>query len=278
MLLLAVAMSVTAVPVLARILEERALFDTPVGRLSMTVGIIIDVVAWLLLALAVGLAAGGAGSVPGLAAVVAVGLLLMFCLARLLRTAPVKAFRDRFRRLTAVLVGCAGLAGSWAFQEQGATEIFGALLVGLAIPADGWHAVVRVVTRIGRRLVPVFFVSTGITVFAGQFGALPWLAITLAIVLGIVGKVGGGYLGARLGGASASDAVRVGVLVNTRGLTELLVLQAGYSAGILTAPVFLALVVMALVTTAMTGPGYALLERSTARRWKVAALAVEGGT
>ncbi|MGW7418445.1 cation:proton antiporter, partial [Streptomyces sp. NPDC054863] len=175
------------------------------------------------------------------------------------------------------LLGAAGLAGSWAFQEQGVTEIFGALLVGLAIPPDGWHDVVRVVTRIGRLLVPVFFVVTGLTVFGGQFGATPWFAIVLATALGIVGKVGGGFLGARLGGASVLDAARLGVLVNTRGLTELVVLQAGYSAGILTAPVFLALVVMALVTTAMTGPCYGLLERSAARRVKVAALAEEGG-
>ncbi|WP_211277659.1 cation:proton antiporter [Couchioplanes caeruleus] len=275
-LLLAVSLSVTAVPVLARILEERELLDTPVGKLSMTAAIIIDVVAWLLLALAIGLAAGGAGGVPRLATVVAAGLVVMFCLRRLLRTAAVTAFRDRFGRLTAVLVGVAALVSSWAFQEQGVTEIFGALLVGLAIPGDGWHGVVRLVTRVGRPLVPVFFVVTGISVFSAQFGATPWFAIVLATVLGIAGKVGGGYLGARFGGAPASDAVRVGVLVNTRGLTELVVLQAGYSAGILTAPVFLALVVMALVTTAMTGPAYALLERRVPRRWNVAALSVEG--
>ncbi|MGW7418134.1 cation:proton antiporter domain-containing protein, partial [Streptomyces sp. NPDC054863] len=77
-LLLAVSLSVTAVPVLARILEERELFDTPVGKLSMTVSMIIDVIAWLLLALAIGLAAGGTGGVPRLATVVAVGLLAMF--------------------------------------------------------------------------------------------------------------------------------------------------------------------------------------------------------
>ncbi|MFE7130852.1 cation:proton antiporter [Streptomyces sp. NPDC057638] len=276
-LLLAVALSVTAVPVLARILEERELFDTPVGKLSMTAAIIMDVVAWLLLTLAIGLAAGGSGGVPRLATVVAVGLLVMFCLGRLLRTTAVTAFRDRYGRLTAVLIGVAGLLGSWAFQEQGVTEIFGALLVGLAIPADGWHEVMRWVTRVGRLLVPVFFVVTGITVFAGQFGATPWFAIVLATVLGIAGKVGGGYAGARLGGAPPSEAMRVGVLLNTRGLTELVVLQAGYSAGVLTAPVFLALVVMALVTTAMTGPCYTLLERRTARRLKAVPLAEEGG-
>ncbi|MFE6056573.1 cation:proton antiporter [Kitasatospora sp. NPDC056446] len=276
-LLLAVSLSVTAVPVLARILEERELFDTPVGKLSMTAAMIIDVVAWLLLALAVGLAAGGPGGMPRIIAVVAVGVAAMFCVGRLLGHAAVTRFRDRFGRFTAVLVGAAGLAGSWAFQEQGVTEIFGALLVGLAIPPDGWHRVVEMVTRIGRPLVPVFFVVTGINVFSGQLGGTPWFAIVLAVVLGIAGKVGGGFLGARVGGASTPDAIRVGVLVNTRGLTELVVLQAGYSAGILTAPVFLALVIMALVTTAMTGPCYALLERRSARRWNVAALAQEVG-
>ncbi|MER7655932.1 cation:proton antiporter [Streptomyces albidoflavus] len=275
-LLLAVSLSVTAVPVLARILEERQLFDTPVGKLSMSVAMIIDVFAWLLLALAIGLAAGGSGGVPRIASVVCVGLLVMFCLASLVRTAPVVAFRQRFPVATAVLVGLAGLASSWAFQEQGVTEIFGALLVGLALPPDGWHDVVRRVTRVGRLLVPVFFVVTGITVFAGQFGATPWLAIVLATALGIVGKMGGGWLGAWLGGSPAPEALRVGVLLNTRGLTELVVLQAGYSAGILTPPVFLALVVMALVTTAMTGPCLGLLERRAGRRSKAPALAEEG--
>ncbi|MFH9349076.1 cation:proton antiporter [Kitasatospora sp. NPDC017646] len=276
-LLLAVSLSVTAVPVLARILEEQKLFDTPVGKLSMTVSVIIDVIAWVLLALALGLAAGGTGGVPRLLLVVAAGLLVMFCLSRLLRTTAVTAFRDRYGRLTVVLIGAAGLLGSWAFQEEGVTEIFGALLVGLAIPPDGWHGAVSTVSRIGQPLVPVFFVVTGVNVFSGQFDTMPWFVILLAPVLGVIGKMGGGYLGARLGGAPASDAIRVGVLVNTRGLTELVVLQAGYNAGILTAPVFLALVIMALVTTAMTGPCYSLLERGAARRWRVAALAVEGG-
>ncbi|MFI6700907.1 cation:proton antiporter [Streptomyces sp. NPDC050509] len=275
-MLLAVSLSVTAVPVLARILEEQELLDTPVGKLSMTVAVIIDVVAWLLLALALGLAAGGSGGLPRLAMVVAGGLLVIFFLGRLLRTGAVTAFRARFSQVTAVLIGAAGLVSSWAFQELGVAEIFGALLVGFAIPVDGWHGAVHWVSRAGRLLVPVFFVVTGITVFSGQFGATPWFAIVLATALGIAGKVGGGYLGARLGGAPASDAVRVGVLVNTRGLTELVVLQAGYSAGILTAPVFLALVVMALVTTAMTGPCYSLLERRAARRWKTWALVEEG--
>ncbi|WP_370114642.1 cation:proton antiporter [Streptacidiphilus sp. MAP12-33] len=275
--LLAAALSVTAVPVLARILEERQLFDTPAGRLAMTASMIIDVVAWTLLVLAIGLASGGGGGVPRLLAVVAIGLLLVFCLGRLLRAAAVTRFRERFGALTVVLVGAAGLAGSWVFQKQGVTDIFGALLVGLAIPADGWHAVVQRASRIGRPLVPVFFVVTGVGVFAGPIGSTPWLAIVLAALLGTAGKMSGGYLGARLGGAPASDAARVGVLVNTRGLTELVLLQAGYSAGILTAPLFLALVVMALMTTAMTGPCYNLLERRSARRWRVAALVLEGG-
>ena len=85
------------------------------------------------------------------------------------------------------------------------------------------------------------------------------------VLLGAAGKIGGGYLGARWGRQPAPVALRVGALMNTRGLTELIVLQVGYTAGILTAPLFLALVVMALVTTAMTGPLLSLIDRHQAR-------------
>jgi Kef-type K+ transport system membrane component KefB len=90
---------------------------------------------------------------------------------------------------------------------------------------------------------------------------MPWTAVLIATVLAVAGKVGGSYLGGRLAGESAWTGLRLGVLLNTRGLTELVVLQAGYSAGILTPALYLALVAMALITTAMTGLTYSLIDR-----------------
>lgn len=266
-LMLAVSLAVTAVPVLARILEDRRLTDTVVGRLSLTVAVIVDVAAWLLVALAVGLKTGGATGVLWTACLLIAGLLCMLTVRRVLSTCSATAFCARLPRLTAALIAVVGLVASGLLQAWGLTEIFGAILVGFALPAGDraapWRAALAATTRAGRRLVPVFFVVTGVLVFTKQFGPTPWTAIAAATTLGIVGKVAGGYLGARLGGMSHRTGLRVGVLLNTRGLTELVVLQAGFSAGILTPAMYLALVIMALVTTATTGPAYALISRRT---------------
>jgi Kef-type K+ transport system membrane component KefB len=110
------------------------------------------------------------------------------------------------------------------------------------------------VTRLGLAFVPVFFVETGLEVFAKPFPGIPWLAMIVVTVLAMLGKLGGGYAGARLGGYSRITSARVGALLNTRGLTEIVALQAGFHAGILTASMFLVCLVMALVTTCATGP------------------------
>ncbi|GAA4545303.1 cation:proton antiporter [Amycolatopsis samaneae] len=263
--LLAVSLAVTAVPVLARILEDRELTGTRLGRLSMTVAVITDGLAWLLLAVAIGLATGGMGNVSRVGIVIIVALLGAAGCWALLRTPSANRFAARFPSAAAVVIAAGGLVLSGTLQHLGLTEIFGALLVGLAIPTGrrqtAWHTAVRTVTDVGRRIVPVFFVVTGVTVFARRFDTLPWAAMVLATVLGVLGKVGGGYLGARMGREPPDFAMRMGVLLNARGLTELVVLQAGYSAGILTSGMYLALVVMALVATVVTGPVDALLAR-----------------
>jgi Kef-type K+ transport system membrane component KefB len=269
-LLLTVSLAVTAVPVLARILADDGLTDTRVGRLAMTVAVIIDTASWLLVALAIGLAADGSGGVPRLSGVLVAGILAMFGTRRLLNSDLAFGWCARFPRGTVLVLVGIGLAAFATMESWGLTGVFGAVLVGFAIPNDGengaWHRVVRVVLRGGRHLIPVFFVVTGITVFANGVGPMSWLAIAVATGLAVFGKVAGGYVGARMGGQSHWDGLRMGVLLNARGLTELVVLQAGYLAGILTSTMFLALVVMALVTTAMTMPVYALVERSAHRR------------
>jgi Kef-type K+ transport system membrane component KefB len=269
-LLLLIALSVTAVPVLARILVDGDLMDTRVGRLAMASGVVIDAAAWLLLALALSLAAGSPGRVLVLAARLAAAVLGALVLLRLLRTRTAGRFCSQFPRTTAVVMGAAAWSASIVLQRGGLTEVIGALLLGLAIPAGAgarqWDRAVATVARVGSWLLPVFFVTTGITVFGGQVGALPWAAITMAVLLAVVGKVSGGIAGAALAGETLWTGLRLGVLLNTRGLTELVVLQAGYSAGILTPALYLALVVMALVTTAMTGPAYALVDLAASRR------------
>jgi Kef-type K+ transport system membrane component KefB len=263
-LFVAVALSITAVPVLARILADRQLTTTLEGRLALTSAIVLDAAGWVLLSIVVGLNAGSAAGSLRVLAIMAAAVVVMLLARRFLRTGLTGGLASRYPRFTAVVLGVAVIAAALTAESLGVTMIFGAVLFGLAVPAmePAWAPVVSAVTGFGRRLVPVFFVVTGVTVLSTGFGSAPWTLPVFALVLGIAGKIGGGYLGARLGGQSRFTAARVGVLLNTRGLTELIVLQVGYSAGIVTPPMFLALVMMALVTTALTGPLLSLLGRA----------------
>lgn len=256
-LMVAVALSVTAVPVLARILEDRRMVDSLPGKLSMAAAVVTDSVAWILLVVAVGLSGGVLLSLALLVAGVAVTLVGRV----LLRGRTATAAAERFPRSTGLAVSATALVLAFQFEHWGLTAVFGSFVVGLALPAGPWTAVVRPVTNLGRLLVPVFFVVAGMGVANAPRGAVPWAAILIAVVLAVAGKVGGSYAGARLGGQDRATALTVGVLMNTRGLTEIVVLQAGYTAGLLSVRLFLALVVMALVTTAMTGPLLSLIER-----------------
>ncbi|MFG2290994.1 cation:proton antiporter [Streptomyces sp. NPDC048595] len=263
-LMVAVSMSITAVPVMARILADRGMNESVVGRLALASSIVIDAVGWLLLTLAISLRAGDlAGSLHSVRAL-AVGAVCVLVIRYGLGTRTARKACERRPRTMAALLGAAALGVALAMEHLGMTAILGAALVGLAIPGDTkapWARAVDTISRTGRALAPAFFVVTGITVLNGAFSQASWTLTGAAVVLACVGKGLGGYFGARLGGQSPGTARRIGVLMNTRGLTELIVLQAGYSAGILTAPLVLALVVMALTTTAMTGPLLGVLDR-----------------
>lgn len=262
LLMCAVALSITAVPVLARILADRGISETAEGRLSMTAAVIIDTVGWLLLSVAVGLASGRLDGFLQAVAVLGGGALAALAVRYALRSRAASVLCGRRPAVAAVLLGALALAVALTVERLGLTAIFGAVLVGLAVPTDAaWQKVVASVTRVGRALIPVFFVVTGLTVFATGLGSLPWTLIAVAILMAVVGKGFGSYLGTRLAGESNRTAAKVGVLMNTRGLTELIVLKVGFGAGILTAPMFVALVVMAVVTTMMTGPLLLLIDR-----------------
>ncbi|MGW2047652.1 cation:proton antiporter [Streptomyces sp. NPDC001858] len=261
-LLLATTMAVSAVPVLARILADRNLTTTRAGRLALTSAVLVDAVAWLLLAAVIGIAKGGVGGFATAAAVLVLGVLATVLGRRLLRTRQAERFCARWPWLVFVMLGGCVLGAAAAAESWGLTAIFGAFVVGLMIPpgTPHWDAPVRWVSTLGLWLVPVFFVTTGLKIWTGSTG-IPWLVATLATALAVLSKIGGGYLFSRWGGEGHAEALRLGVLLNTRGLTEIVLLQAGYSAGVLTATLYLALVVMALVTTAMTGPLLSVLNR-----------------
>jgi Kef-type K+ transport system membrane component KefB len=256
-LMVAVALCISAVPVMARILAARTMHESAAGALTLSSAILIDALGWLLLTLALCLSSGSVAgflhSLLALAFAAGAGLLIR----ALLSTSPARQFCVRMPRAAGAVLGTAAIAVALGVEHLGMTAILGAAVVGLSIPAGQnapWAPVVASVSRVGQAIVPVFFVVTGVTVFNKGFSAAPWELFVLAIVLGVAGKTVGGYLGARAGGQSTHVSRQVAVLMNTRGLTELIVLQAGLTAGILTPPLVLVLVVMALVTTAMTGP------------------------
>ncbi|GAA3854512.1 cation:proton antiporter [Saccharothrix violaceirubra] len=258
----AVTLAITAVPVLARLLTERRLLDTPEGGLSMTAAVVVDCVGWLLLSLAVALSRGERGFFLVAMAVFGGGLVASVVIRLVLRGGVATRLCGRWPRVAALALGVLALVVGFGVHGLGLTAVFGAVLVGLAVPGGrDWDVPVRTVTRVGGPLLPVFFTSAGLTALTGTLGSLPVPATLLALGLAFVGKIGGGYLGTRMAGRDHRLSVRVGILLDTRGLTELVVLQVGHQAGILTPPVFLALLVMAVVTTALTGPLLSLVDR-----------------
>jgi Kef-type K+ transport system membrane component KefB len=167
------------------------------------------------------------------------------------------------------VLGTAALVAAAATERYRLTVVFGAVLVGLAVPRRGqrapWDRAVGLTATAGRWLVPVYFTTTGLTLLAGRAHPGAWATLAVTVGLATLGKLGGGYLGARIGGLPRWISLRLGILMNTRGLTEIVVLQAGYSAGILTPRLFLALVLMALLATACTGPLLSLTDRRVPR-------------
>jgi Kef-type K+ transport system membrane component KefB len=269
-LVLAVSLAITAVPVLARILADRKLTASLPGRLSLGAAAVVDAIAWPLLAVAIGLASGKLSSAGIALLTLLVGAVVTVGVRRVLRTEAASRFAETCPVVVAVLIGCAAIASATLVSTLGLSSVFGAFLVGLAVPGNkpparetdlsveerpvSWRLSVHWVTRLGLAFVPVFFVETGLEVFAKPFPGIPWPAMFVVIVPAMLGKIGGGYAGARLGGYSRITSARVGALLNTRGLTEIVALQAGFHAGILTASMFLVCLVMALVTTCATGP------------------------
>ena len=264
-LFLGAAMSITAFPVLARILTDRGLYKTRLGTVALTVGAIDDVTAWCMLAvvITVARATGMLGSV------VSIGILILFIAFMLYAVRPVMARVSRYyeRRgmsgafLAALFVGL--LLSALVTDRLHIHVIFGAFLFGAIMPHDSGF--VQDLTEKLEDfsvvfLLPFFFTFSGIkTDIFSIGGSLKNWMITLAILaVAIVGKWGGSKLAARFAGLSWREAGALGVLVNCRGLTELIILNIGLQLKVLTPAIFAMLVIMAVVTTLMTEPALTL--------------------
>ncbi len=255
-LFMGVALSVTAFPVLARILEERGLTGTRIGVIAIACAAVDDVAAWCLLAgvtAYVRAAAGGASLFRTLA------LLLVFVAATFFLLRPL-LHRLLDRPTAAVLPVAVVTLLAWAAVTEtiGVHALFGAFLAGIAMPRreelrQGLKVSLEAVTSVV--LLPLFFASTGLRLDVGWLdGAAAWTAFGLILLAAVGGKLGGSMVAARLSGMGWADAAVLGLLLNTRGLVELVILSAGLDLGVLTPPVYSMMVLMALVTTAMATP------------------------
>jgi len=260
-LFIGVSLSITAFPVLARILGDSPLHKTRLGDLALTCAAIDDITAWCLLAIVTGLMKSSMGNAGLTITLTIVYVVTMLFWARPWIEKLLPRLEKGSERLSQTLLAFAvlGALGSAALTDLiGIHAFFGAFLFGATIPHESLIA--REVSERLRDFVailflPAFFALTGLKTEVGLLsGVEHWLICGLIVILAIVGKFGGAFAGALFSGNTRREAAILGILMNTRGLVELIALNIGLSVGVLTPTLFTMLVLMALVTTFMTGP------------------------
>ena len=259
-LFIGIALSITAFPVLARILGDRGLQRTPLGTLALACAAINDAIAWCLLAFAVSIMQDTPAAALQTAALTAFYIALMLTGGRAIAVIAV-ARLDRSPRIgeqSVALVLVAVLLSSVATEFIGIHAIFGAFLIGTIIPHDS-----KVATQVTERIadivrvmfLPAFFAFTGLRTEIGLIASgQDWLICALIVIVATAGKFGGTAIAAKASGLGWRDSGALGILMNTRGLVELIVLNIGLDLGVITPRLFTMLVIMALVTTLMTSP------------------------
>ncbi|MEV4969335.1 cation:proton antiporter [[Kitasatospora] papulosa] len=278
-LFIAVALSITAFPVLARILTDRGMYHTPLGALAMACAAVNDAMAWCLLAVVVTITRSGSALDP----VVTVALSAFFLVAMLYVIRPAlarwtpgtgragrhtpDAERDGLLLLTVFTGIC---LSSLATDRIGLHALFGAFVFGLVLPRGSLpveRAATRLRTVVVPLLLPLFFAHTGLRTDIGMLGndLVPWLWAAAITAVAVLGKWGGSAVAARACGQGWRNALSLGVLMNCRGLTELVILNIGLELGLIGRDLFTMLVLMALVTTALTSPALNRLHRREVR-------------
>jgi len=256
-----VALSITAFPVLARILAELKLLTTDLGRMAMSAAAVNDVAAWILLALAIALSGSGSPIISlwvlltAAGFVIAISLFLRPVLAWMARQSPEgEPVKEVYICATLAIV----LAAGFVTDTIGIHALFGAFLVGIVVPKDGPLAGVlieKVEDLISGLFLPLYFVSSGLkTDVATIKGAKSWGLLVLVIANACLGKIGGTVITSLFVKIPVREAVTLGFLMNTKGLVELIVLNIGRDRKVLNDEAFAILVLMALFTTFITTP------------------------
>ena len=272
-LFIGISMSITAFPVLARIIQERNMTKTSLGTLAIASAANDDVTAWCLLAVVIAIAKAGTFA----SALYAIGLtalyiIIMFMVVRpfLKKVGEVYANKEAINKTFVALILLILIISSTLTEIIGIHALFGAFMAGVVMPPSiGFRKVMmeKVEDIALVFFLPLFFAFTGLRTEIGLINSPAlWGVCLLLITVAVAGKLGGCAVAARLVGESWKDSFTIGTLMNTRGLMELVALNIGYEMGVLPPSIFVILVIMALVTTFMTTPLLHLVERIFARR------------
>lgn len=265
-LFIAIAMSITAFPVLARIVHEREMHKTRLGTIVITCAAVDDVTAWSILAAVIAIVrAGSFVSALYIIFLAIVYVLIMILVIRpfLQRVGEVHSSRENLNKPVVAIFFLMLISSSYATEIIGIHALFGAFMAGAIMPDNlkFRNVFIEKVEDIALvLLLPLFFVFTGLRTEIGLLNTPSlWYVAALILLVAITGKFVGSALAAKFVGQSWRDSLSIGALMNTRGLMELVVLNIGYDLGILSPEIFAMMVLMALITTFMTGPALSLI-------------------
>jgi Kef-type K+ transport system membrane component KefB len=260
-LFMGIAMSITAFPVLARIVKERGLTKTPLGIMVISCAAADDITAWCILAVVIAIAK--AGNIMNalytiIPAIIYIITMLYMVRPWLRKFITLSGNAENLNKTLVTVIFITLLVSSYLAEIIGIHLLFGAFLAGTIMPQS--LKIKKLVTEKIEDVsvivfLPVFFAVTGLRTQIGLLndGHL-WITCAAVIMVAVAGKFGGSAFAARLVGQSWKDSLCIGALMNTRGLMELIVLNIGYDLGILSPEIFAIMVLMALATTFMTGP------------------------
>jgi Kef-type K+ transport system membrane component KefB len=267
-LFIGISMSITAFPVLARIVQERGLSKTRLGTIVITCAAADDITAWCMLAAVIAIVK--AGSIVSSVYTIVIALLYVFIMLRVV-SPFLKNFGDKYSNKEGLSKPVVAiffiilLISAYTSEVIGIHALFGAFLAGVIMPANikFRNIFIEKVEDVSLvLLLPLFFVFTGLRT---QIGLLNepglWVTCILIISVAVAGKFLGSAFAAKFVGQTWKDSLTIGALMNTRGLMELVVLNIGYDLGVLNPAIFAMMVIMALVTTFMTAPALSLINR-----------------
>jgi Kef-type K+ transport system membrane component KefB len=264
-LFVGVAVAITALPVLASIVREHGLTQSVPAAIAMSAAALVDGIGWLVLAVALFEAKVGEGRswAATLSLLVAYALAMVLIVRPVLRVWLARPATSRWFRV--VLLAGVAVASGWVTAELGLHAVVGAFFAGLLMPRRGDGSVevelVAPIRIVGVVLLPVFLTLSGLATNIGGLQARDLATLGLVCAIAVIGKLGVGWVAARVAGLTRRDAAMVGALLNTRGVTELIVLSVGLKAGIIDERLYTVFVLMALVTSAATGPMLSAIRR-----------------